>query len=274
MWRLWPKFFILMNRIDARFRELKRRKEKALIAYLTVGFPTLRMLPDLVEACEQAGVDLIEFGVPFSDPLADGPTIQAASEKALANGVSPSVVLEQVRRLRRGKVRLPLALMTYYNPVFHYGLSRFCRDSRSAGVDGLIVPDLPPEEAGDLLRAARPAGLDTIFLAAPTSPPERLRRVAKLSTGFIYYVSLTGVTGARRSLPAEVGARVRALKKMTRLPVCVGFGISGPAQARAAARVADGVIVGSALTEILRRSGRRAPREAYRFLRSLKRAIG
>ena len=261
-----------MSRISDVFTRLKLRKEKALIAYLTVGFPTLRMLPDLVEACEQAGVDLIEFGVPFSDPLADGPTIQAASERALANGVSPAVVLGQVRRLRRGKVRLPLALMTYYNPVFHYGLSRFCRDSRSAGVDGLIVPDLPPEEAGDLVKAARPAGMNTIFLAAPTSPPERLRRVARLSTGFIYYVSLTGVTGVRRSLPPQIGAQVRVIKKMTSLPVCVGFGISGPAQARAAARVADGVIVGSALTEIIRCSGRRAPREAYRFLRSLKRA--
>lgn len=263
-----------MNRIDARFRALKRRKGKALIAYLMVGFPTVKMLPELVGACEQAGVDLVELGLPFSDPLADGPTIQAASGKGLANGVSPAVVLEQVRRLRRGKVLLPLALMTYYNPVLHYGLSRFCRDSRSAGVDGLIVPDLPPEEAGDLVKAARPAGLDTIFLAAPTSPRERLRRVAKLSTGFIYYVSLTGVTGVRRSLPPQIGAQVRAIKKVTSLPVCVGFGISGSAQARRVARVADGVIVGSALINLIRRSGRRAPRATYRFLRSLKRAIG
>ena len=260
---------VSMNRIDARFRDLKRHKEKALIAYLTVGFPTVKMLPDLVDACEQAGVDLVEFGVPFSDPLADGPTIQAASEKALANGVSPAMVLRQVVKLRRRKVHLPLALMTYYNPVLRYGLPRFCRDSRSAGVDGLIVPDLPPEEAGDLLRAARPAGLDTVFLAAPTSTRERLRRVAKLSTGFIYYVSLTGVTGARRNLPPQVGAQVRAIKRMTPLPVCVGFGISGPAQARQVAWVADGVIVGSALIGIIRRSGRAAPRAAYRFLRSL-----
>jgi len=262
----------MTNRIDARFRELKRRKEKALIAYLTVGFPTVKMLPELVEACEQAGVDLVELGVPFSDPLADGPTIQHASEKGLANGVSMAVVLEQVRRLRRGKVMLPLALMTYYNPVLHYGLARFCRESRSAGVDGLIVPDLPPEEAGDLVRAARPAGLDTVFLAAPTSPRERLLRVAKLSTGFIYYVSLTGVTGARKNLPPQIGAQVRAIKRMTSLPVCVGFGISSPAQARAAARVADGVIVGSALINLIRRSGRGAPRAATRFLRALKRA--
>ncbi len=261
-----------MSRIGSAFARLKRRKEKALVAYLTVGFPSVGILPDLVSACVDAGVDLVELGVPFSDPLADGPTIQAASEKGLANGVSPAVVLRQVEHLRRRKVALPLALMTYYNPVLHYGLRRFCRDSRSAGADGLIVPDLPPEEAGELLRAARPVGIDTIFLAAPTSPRERLRRVAKASTGFIYYVSLTGVTGARANLPPQIGAQVRALKKMTRLPVCVGFGISTPAQVRQVARVADGVIVGSALIQLIGRSGKKAPKQVYRFLRTLKRA--
>ena len=260
-----------MSRIDASFARLRRGNEKALVVYLTVGFPAVGMLPDLVRACEEAGADLIELGVPFSDPLADGPTIQAASEKALANGVSPAVVLKQVRRLRR-KITLPLALMTYYNPVLRYGLRRFCRDCRSSGVDGLIVPDLPPEEAGDLVRPARAAGIDTIFLAAPTSPRERLRRVARASTGFIYYVSLTGVTGARRGLSPQVGAHVRAIQGMTGLPVCVGFGISGPAQVRQAVRVADGAIVGSALVSLIGRSGRKAPQAAYRFLRSLKRA--
>ena len=261
-----------MTRIGAAFTRLKRRKEKALIAYLTVGFPNVGMLPDLVSACADAGVDGVELGVPFSDPLADGPTIQAASEKGLANGVSPARVLNQVEHLRRRKVALPLALMTYYNPVLHYGLRRFCGDCRSAGADGLIVPDLPPEEAGEFLQAARPAGIDTIFLAAPTSPPERLRRVARVSTGFIYYVSLTGVTGARRNLPPQVGAQVRALKRMTHLPVCVGFGISTPGQVSRMVRVADGVIVGSALVRLIGRSGKKAPKAVYRFLRTLKRA--
>jgi len=261
-----------MNRIDAAFRGLKRRNEKALIVYLTAGFPTVKMLPDLVRACADAGADLVELGVPFSDPLADGPTIQATSEKALANGVTPALVIRQAALLRRRNLALPMALMTYYNPVLHYGLRRFCGDCVSSGVDGLIVPDLPPEEAGDLVRAARPLKLDTIFLAAPTSTRERLRRLVKISTGFVYYVSLTGVTGARRSLPAEVNSQVRRIKALTDLPVCVGFGISGPAQVRQAVRAADGVIVGSALLNLIRRSGRRAPQAAYRFLRSLKRA--
>ena len=261
-----------MNRIDAAFARLRRKREKALIAYLTVGFPSLRMFPDLVSACADAGVDVLELGVPFSDPLADGPTIQAASEKALARGVSPASVLRQVKELRRRGVAVPLALMTYYNPVLRYGVRRFCRDGARSGVDGLIVPDLPPEEAGDLVRAARPAGIDVVFLAAPTSPRERLRRIAKASTGFVYYVSLTGVTGARGSLPAEVGDRVRAIRRMTRLPVCVGFGVSSPAQVRRIAQSADGVIVGSALLNLIERSGGNAPRVAYRFLRGLKRA--
>jgi len=261
-----------MNRIDAAFRGLRRRKEKALVVYLTAGFPTVKMLPELVRACADAGADLVEMGVPFSDPLADGPTIQATSEKALANGVSPALVIRQVEGLRSRGITLPLALMTYYNPVLHYGARRFCGDCVSVGVDGLIVPDLPPEEAGELVRAARPLGLDTVFLAAPTSTRERLVRLVKISTGFVYYVSLTGVTGARRSLPAEVDAHVRVIQGLTDLPVCVGFGISGPAQVRQVVRVADGVIVGSALLNVIGRAGRRAPQAAYRFLRGLKRA--
>ena len=259
-----------MNRINAAFAHLRRQKEKALIAYVTVGFPNVGMLPELVKACSDAGVDLLELGVPFSDPLADGPTIQAASERALANGVSPAVVLQQVERLRSRKVTLPLALMTYYNPVLRYGLKKFCRACRSSGVDGVIIPDLPPEEAGEWVAAARPLGLNTIFLAAPTSPRARLARLVRVSTGFLYYVSLTGVTGARKSLPAEVSTHVRVIKGMTDLPVCVGFGISRPAQVREVVRVADGVIVGSALLDLIGRSGRGAPQVAFHFLRNLK----
>lgn len=263
-----------MSRIKAAFAALKRKKSKALIPYLTVGYPNLKMLPDLVEACAAAGADLVELGVPFSDPLADGSTIQAASEQALRNRVTPSTVLRQVEILRRRKVTLPIALMTYYNPVLHYGLQAFCRDALSSGADGLIIPDLPPEESKELIAAARPLGIDTIFLASPTSLRARLAELVKASTGFLYYVSLTGVTGARAALPPDLAAPVRSIKRMTPLPVCVGFGISNPEQVRQVAKIADGVIIGSALLNQIGRAGRRAPREVERFLRRLKQACG
>lgn len=259
-----------MNRIDETFRRLRHRREKGLIAYLTVGFPSASALVPLVRACERAGVDLVELGIPFSDPLADGPTIQAASQKALERGMTPAGVLREIARLRKQGIRLPLVLMTYYNPVFHYGVRRFCRDAARAGADGILVPDLPPEEAGDLQRAARRYRLEEIFLASPTSSKERLGRIVRGSRGFVYYVSLTGVTGARRSLPAEIGRDVRALRKRTRLPICVGFGISRPDQARRVCQVADGVIVGSALIDAIARSGRHPEKRAELFLRKLK----
>ena len=260
-----------MTRIGQVFRRLRLRGEAALIPYFTVGYPRLALLPELVQAAVDGGADLIELGIPFSDPLADGPTIQAASEKALAQGVSVRQVLAQVRLLRRRGVRVPLVLMTYYNPVLRYGLSRFCRESAASGADGLIVPDLPPEEAGDLKEQARARGLDLIFLAAPTSPPERLKKIARASTGFLYYVSLTGVTGARRSLPKEAAAQVRRIRRMTPLPVCVGFGVSRLDQVRELTRAADGVIVGSALLQVIGRAGPHPGPRVRRFLQRLKR---
>ncbi len=260
-----------MNRIDAAFAQLRKQRRKALIAFLTVGFPSVALTPRIVKALESEGVDLIELGIPFSDPLADGPTIQAASQSALHQGVTPRGVLRIVRMLRRQGVALPVALLTYYNPVYRYGVRRFCRDSAEHGVDGLIIPDLPPEEAAELVKSARSFGIDTIFLASPTSPPERLNRIARSSRGFIYYVSLTGVTGARGSLPEEVSTPVVRLKKMTDLPVCVGFGISRAEQVRRVARVADGVIVGSALLDSIGRS--RSPvKAAVNFIRPLRAA--
>lgn len=260
-----------MNRIDSTFARLRKEGGKALIAYLTVGFPSVKGLPALVEALAQAGVDLLELGIPFSDPLADGPTIQAASRWALRQGVTPRLVLKWVKQLRRRRIGLPIVLMTYMNPVHRYGIERFCRDSASAGVDGIIVPDLPPEEAADFVKAARRFGIDTIFLAAPTSPVSRLQRIIRASRGFLYYVSLTGVTGARASLPKEIAAHVRSIKRMTDLPVCVGFGISRPAQVREVVQVADGVIVGSALLDRIGRS--RAPaKAAVQFMKPLRKA--
>lgn len=260
-----------MNRIDATFSSLRRENRKALIAYLTVGFPKVSLLPDLVAAVIDSGVDLMELGIPFSDPLADGPTIQAASSWALRQGVTPRIVLRQVEGLRHRGIRVPLALMTYINPVHRYGIEAFCRDSASCGVDGLIVPDLPPEEAVDLIRAAQQFGLDTIFLAAPTSPHWRLRRIVQASSGFIYDVSLTGVTGARSSLSREVAGHVRSIQRMTDLPVCVGFGIARPAQVREVARVADGVIIGSRLLEVIG-AGQSPIKAASTFIRKLREA--
>ena len=259
-----------MNRIDAKFAELRRRKEKALVAYLTVGFPSLGRFPELAQTAQEAGVDILELGVPFSDPLADGPTIQAASQKALQQGVSLALVLDQVRQIRRRGVQIPLVLMTYANPVLAYGLKAFFRDGKASGMDGVIVPDLPPEEAAELVDAARSCGIDTIFLAAPTSSRQRLARIVAVSTGFLYTVSLTGVTGARRHLPQEVNAQVRAIRRMTDLPICVGFGISGPQQVREILRAADGVVVGSALLDTIAKAGPRAPQAAEQFLKRLK----
>ena len=217
-------------------------------------------------------MDLLELGVPFSDPLADGPTIQAASQRALAQGVTPARILREVRGLRQRGIELPIILMTYYNPLLRYGLERFCRESAASGVDGIIVPDLPPEEAAELKAAADPAGLPLIFLAAPTSSRERLKRIARSSSGFVYYVSLTGVTGARRNLPKEVRGQVRAIQRMTRLPVCVGFGVSRPEQVKELARFADGVIVGSALLDRIGGRGGNAAAKVRDFVRGLKRA--
>lgn len=258
-----------MNRIDRIFAGLRRQNQKALIAYLTVGFPRISLLPKLVSAIAEGGADLIELGIPFSDPLADGPTIQRASQWALRQGVTPRVVLQQVRDLRRRGIEIPLALMTYLNPVFHYGIGNFCRDAAQAGADGLIVPDLPPEEAGELKWAARSHRLQTIFLASPTSSKERLRRIVEASAGFVYYVSLTGVTGARSRLPRQIATDVTAIQRLTELPVCVGFGISSSAQVREIVRVADGAIVGSRLLEVIEGSGSPAER-ANLFIRQLK----
>lgn len=258
-----------MNRIDETFARLRRENRKALIAYLTVGFPKVSLLPNLVAALADSGADLVELGIPFSDPLADGPTIQKASKWALRQGVTPRLVLRQVEGLRRRGIQIPLVLMTYINPVFRYGIRNFCRDAASAGADGLIIPDLPPEESTELKEAARTFKIHTIFLASPTSSRQRLAQIVEASTGFIYTVSLTGVTGARRSLPRELFTQVRAIQKMTRLPVCVGFGISNRSQVQEVVRVADGAIVGSRLLDLMG-SSHSPVKKVSAFIRQLK----
>lgn len=239
-----------MNRIDRKFKELRSEGKKAFIAYITAGDPNLRMTGRLVLELEKCGVDIIELGIPFSDPLADGVTIQAASQRALVGKTTLSKVFDLVLGLRRS-TDMPIAFMTYYNPVLKYGITKFFKKCRRVGVDGVIVPDLPYEEAADVKSAARANSVATIFLAAPTSTVARLKGIARNSTGFIYYVSLTGVTGARSRLPAEIRSNVMRLRSVTNKPIAVGFGVSQPAQARHIAKSADAVIIGSAIVRII-----------------------
>jgi tryptophan synthase alpha chain len=236
-----------MSRITEVFT---RPDYKALIAYLTVGYPTAESTLEIVPLLVDAGCDIIELGIPFSDPLADGTTIQAASSQALQQGVTPKLCLEVAEKLRQ-KVDVPLAFMTYYNPVLHFGLESFCIACEKAGVDGLIIPDLPPDEATALDISTRQHGLDLIYLLAPTSTTPRIRLVAEKSRGFIYLVSLIGVTGPRESLPEGLEAFVSRVRKETDKPLCVGFGISTPEQAKRISRTADGIIVGSRLIQMV-----------------------
>lgn len=237
-----------MNRIDQKFKELRQADKKAFIAFITAGDPDLRTTEELVPALEKAGADIIELGVPFSDPLADGPTIQNASYRSLLKGTTLKKILAAVKRIRRHS-SVPIALMTYYNPVFHFGEKAFVEQAKAAGVDGVIIPDLPLEEAGVLRKFAMKADLSTIFFVAPTTTTDRLKPVVKAATGFIYYVSVAGVTGARKAVASEIALKIKRVKALTDKPVCVGFGVSTPQEARAVARVADGVIVGSAIVK-------------------------
>lgn len=235
-----------MNRIDQKFKKLRDLKQKAFIAYITAGDPDLSTTEALVHAFERSGVDIIELGVPFSDPMADGPTIQAASQRALKGNVSLTDILALVGRIRKTS-DIPIALMTYYNPVFHMGDETFVSRAGQVGVDGVIIPDLPHEEAGELRKASAANDFATIFFMAPTTTDDRLSKIVKASTGFIYYVSLTGVTGARSQLSKSIATDIKRAKRLTDKPVCVGFGISTTDHVREVGAVADGVIVGSAI---------------------------
>jgi tryptophan synthase alpha chain len=239
-----------MSRIGERFRRLREERRKGFVAFITAGDPSLDRTVEVALEMDKGGADVLELGIPFSDPLADGPVIQRASERALARGTTLARVLEAVRCIRKTS-DLPLLLFSYFNPLLRFGLSRVAEEARAAGVDGVLVTDLPPEEAGGWLDIARAAGLDTVFLAAPTSPDERLRRVAEASRGFVYAISRTGVTGEQHALSEDARPLLGRIKALTGEPVALGFGISTPEQVAAAAAVADGVVVGSALVRFL-----------------------
>jgi tryptophan synthase alpha chain len=239
-----------MSKISETFKELEKKKEKALITYITAGDPDMQSTESLLYTLASSGADIIELGVPFSDPMADGITIQHAFERALKNPFSLETILKMVQTVRT-RIETPIVLFGYYNPFYQYGLKKLCSDARQAGVDGLLVVDLPPEEATILQQEAQDQKLDLIFLLAPTSTDERIKRVAQLASGFIYYVSVTGVTGARESLAEMIDQNVARIKNATRLPVGVGFGISKPEHIRSMLPFADAVIVGSAIIKIV-----------------------
>jgi tryptophan synthase alpha chain len=261
-----------MSRIKTRFASLKSNGEKALTVFITAGDPDLATTADLILAMEKAGADIIELGVPFSDPMADGPTIQLASERALTAGTNLPGILEMVKTVRQHS-QIPILLMGYYNPLFLYGVGQFAEEAVAAGVDGVLVVDLPPEEseAEGFTLEARKHGLDVIFLLAPTSSEERIDKVLKLGRGFIYYVSVTGVTGARKDVSASLAEEVAKIRDKSAIPVVVGFGISDPAQAGTVAGFADGVVVGSALVKLFEKyQGRELTEKVVEFVSSLK----
>jgi len=258
----------VMTRIGETFKKLKRKGEKAFIPYIMAGDPSLERTKDIVLLFEESGADIVELGVPFTDPLADGPVIQRASERALLGGITLKKVIAFVKDIRQS-TQIPLILMTYYNPVFKYGEEMFVKDAKDAGVDGVIIPDLPPDEAGNLIRSSRKVSLDTIFLLAPTSTTDRIEKVAKASKGFIYYVPMTGITGSKLLLDSSLELLISEIRKYTDKPVAVGFGVSTPEEASSVAKVSDGVIIGSAIAKRLH--------EPYddlrRYLVSLREAI-
>ncbi len=258
--------------IEGIFGKVLSENRMVLIPFITAGDPSLNQTEELVVTIAEDGADIVELGVPFSDPLADGPVIQRASERSLRNGTTLEKILTCVGNIRK-KSDIPIVLMSYYNPILKMGLNVFVKRAVTAGVDGVIIPDLPPEEAGDWMKSARRAKLATIFLIAPTSTEERIRKIASVSRGFIYYVSLTGVTGARKNLQQDICQRMSLIRRLTKLPICVGFGISKPEHVRQLAKGADGVIVGSALVNLIERNkGDQLRQKVGGFIRSLKNA--
>jgi tryptophan synthase alpha chain len=259
-----------VSRIAATFARLRAQRRLALIAYLTVGYPRLDVTPSLVEAAAQSGADAVELGIPFSDPLADGRTIQAASQQALKGGMTVARALEAAGAARK-TTDVPLLFMTYLNPILAFGLERFCRAASEAGVDGLIVPDLPPTESADLRRAADACQIDLVFFVAPTSSEAGIAAACQAATGFIYCIAVTGVTGARAELDPALLPLIESVRRHTSLPIVVGFGISRFEHLGALEGKADGVIVASALLDAIARAPEDAATQIRRFLSELRR---
>ncbi len=238
------------NRITVKFNELRQKKEKGLITYVTAGYPDLDATVEIAEAMTKAGADLIELGIPFSDPVADGPVIQEAAQGALESGVGLSSIIRTAETIR-SKTDIPLIFMTYYNPVLQYGLDRFVKHSAASGIDGLIVPDLPHEEAGPLLECCRKEGVALIPLVAPTTTPKRMEMICRDAEGFVYCVSVTGVTGARKEIDTDLANFTGGVRKHTDLPLAIGFGISSPELAARFKDYCDGLVVGSAIVNLV-----------------------
>jgi tryptophan synthase alpha chain len=265
---------LIMSRIENKFAELKARGEAALIPFITAGDPDLETTLKIMKALDGGGADCIELGIPFSDPTADGPTIQRSSERALKRPVSLPAIFRLVRKFREAS-QVPVILFGYFNPFFRFGLKKFARQAAESGVDGVLCVDLPPEESAELKRWTDAVGLDLIFLLSPTSDAQRIDLVGRASRGFVYYVSVTGVTGARRSFDGQLRAQVARVRRSTSLPVGVGFGISTPQQAAWIAGFADAAVVGSALVERIERTegNNQKAKQAGAFMAQLKRAL-
>lgn len=262
-----------MSRLAARLRTLKAQHSKALVTFITAGDPNLPVTEEMIYLLEDAGADVIELGVPFSDPMADGPTIQLSSERALASGTTLYGILEVVKKVRT-RSRIPIILMGYLNPVHAYGYDSFCRDAAEAGVDGVLLVDMPPEESQELTVPARLNGLNVIFLLTPTSDAARISAVDQLGSGFVYYVTVTGVTGARTSVSVTLAQELSRVKQVISLPVMAGFGISTPEQAAEVGKLADGIVVGSAIVKLFERySGEELKQQLHRYVSDLKAAL-
>lgn len=262
-----------MSRLAARFCTLQNQHSKALVTFITAGDPDLSATEEMIHLLEAAGADVIELGVPFSDPMADGPTIQLSSERALASGTTLRGILEVVKKVRT-RSQVPLILMGYLNPVHAYGYESFCRDAAEAGVDGILLVDMPPEESLELTVPARRHGLDVIFLLTPTSDAARISAVDRLGSGFVYYVTVTGVTGTRTSVSDTLAQELSRVKQVISLPVMAGFGISTPEQAAEVGKLADGVVVGSAIVKLFERyCGEELKRQLRRYVGELKLAL-
>jgi len=256
-----------MSRIDARFARLKAEGRSAFVSYIMAGDPDLETSLEIVRGLPGAGVDVIELGIPFTDPMADGPSIQLAGQRALAAGQTVAGTLEMVRAFREGDSQTPVILMGYYNPIHSMGVEAFLTAAKAVGVDGMIIVDLPPEEDDELCLPAAAAGLHFIRLATPTTDDRRLPAVLKNTSGFVYYVSITGITGAAAAQAADVGPEVARIKAATDLPVCVGFGIRTPENVAAVASIADGAVVGAAIVERIGRGD--SPAEVLAFVKML-----